>query len=1363
MTKKTKDAGDNQSEPLVTIEGLSSTLQEHTSAQVETNRRFTESFVELEKNAKAMESRIEKSLEAKIEACYEKMCDRLEKKLSKSIEIGDDSPPPYRHPNYQVHHSNMEPDRSVRNEETVDRSFVVGNKDKMLKRVELPVFDGEDAYGWFALAERYFRIAGFDERSKLDVVSVSLVGDVLSWFNSETHRREFRSWKEFKEKLISRFSKEKLRDPSQPFFAVKQTGTVAQYIHVFEDLSTQVTGLTETHLEGIFMNGLQPAMREVVNMSKPVDLAEMISTAYQMEDSVLYKVVCREKQQDSRNTLRASSSKNSTQRSSTGWSYKPAPEKQVETVQQRPQVRLTEAQIAEKKRLGLCFTCDEKWSRQHWCQNRSLQVLTVINGIEMEILDQSLIEIDDEVDGTETAMMGLSLNSFLGLSSPTTTKLLGYLKKNKVIVMIDSGATHNFISPATVQKNKLSTTTNPNLSVLLGTGISVQGTGVCSNVELSLPDMSFQAEFIVLELGNVDVILGVQWLRTLGTCVVDWEKNEWSFCYQGKQVLLRGDPSLHGNVSLKTFSPERRVQKKGISMEVKSVEKMTETEEMIPSTVAQTLQQYEAVFQKPKGLPPLRGREHSIVLQDNSKPISVRPYRYPHAHKEIMEVLVREMLEEGLIRPSTSPYSSPVLLVKKKDKSHRFCVDYRAVNRATIQDKYPIPMIDQLLDELHGAQWFTKLDLRSGYHQIRMQESDIEKTAFRTHDSHYEFLVMPFGLTNAPATFQALMNDVFRKFLRKFVLVFFDDILIYSYTLEEHVKHIEMVLDVFVEQKLFANRKKCAFAQKQVEYLGHVISSAGVSTDNQKIEAVQKWPIPKAVKDLRGFLGLTGYYRKFVQHYGCIAKPLTELLKKEQFLWSTLALAAFEELKRAMVSAPVLALPDFTKLFIVESDASGFGLGAVLMQDGHPIAFFSRGLTSKEQQKPIYERELMAIVLSIQKWRHYLLGRRFVVRTDQQSLKYLLEQREITLDYQRWLTRILGYEFDIEYKVGSENKVADGLSRIDHATKAEGVTVDLLALTVPSALQLQDLYAEVDNNVEIQQLVAKLAVGKEVKCGFSLTNGRLFYKQRLVIPSTSAFIPLILQESHDSVMGGHAGVLRTLQRVKLSFYWSKMRKRVQEYVAACAICQTHKYSTLSPAGLLQPIELPNQIWEDVAMDFIEGLPTSQGVNVILVVVDRLSKYGHFMTLKHPFTAMDVAHKFGKEVIRLHGFPKSIISDRDKIFLSKFWKECFRMAGTRLRFSTAFHPQTDGQTEVLNRCVETYLRCFASSHPKTWSKFLPWAELWYNTAYHTALKCTPSQLVYGREPPTLLPYEQGASSNFEVDAMLKERDAMLGSI
>jgi hypothetical protein len=392
--------------------------------------------------------------------------------------------------------------------------------------------------------------------------------------------------------------------------------------------------------------------------------------------------------------------------------------------------------------------------------------------------------------------------------------------------------------------------------------------------------------------------------------------------------------------------------------------------------------------------------------------------------------MVKEMLQAKIIRTSNSPFASLVILVKKKDATWRFYIDYMALNKLTIKDKYLIPMIEELLEELVGATTFSKIDLRSGYHQIRMTAGEEFKTAFRTHSGHYEFLVMPFGLTNAPATFQSLMNEVFRDHLRKFILVFFDDILVYSRTLTDHYKHLKIVLEILRGHQLVAKANKCFFSKNQVEYLGHIISAQDVATNPLKIQAISDWPIPLSLKQLRGFLGLTGYYQIFVKGYGSISKPLTSLLKKGAMGWNEKAAQAFTLLKSLMTNAPVLALPDFNKLFVVEIDASKAGIGTVLMQEGHPIAFISKSLGPKQQSLSIYEREMMSIIHAVNKWKHYLWGRHFHIRTYHISLKYLLHQKLTTSAQHLWLVKLLGYDYDIEYKQGKENVPVDALSRI---------------------------------------------------------------------------------------------------------------------------------------------------------------------------------------------------------------------------------------------------------------------------------------------------------------------------------------------
>jgi hypothetical protein len=455
----------------------------------------------------------------------------------------------------------------------------------------------------------------------------------------------------------------------------------------------------------------------------------------------------------------------------------------------------------------------------------------------------------------------------------------------------------------------------------------------------------------------------------------------------------------------------------------------------------------------------LHTRPHDLFyhLLPGTAPVAVRPYRYAQLQKDELERQCEAMLTQGIIRPSTSPFSAPVLLVRKADRSWRFCIDYRALNAKMSKDKFPIPVVDELLDELHGARFFSKLDLRSGYHQVQMYTDDIAKTSFRTHHGHYEFLVMPFGLSNAPATFQALMNDVLRPYLRRFVLVFFDDILIYSASWAEHLEHVGIVLEALRAHHLHLKRSKCSFGATSVAYLGHVISEGGVAMDADKVAAVASWPPLRSARGPRGFLGLAGYYWKFIKDFGLIAAPLTRLLRRDTFAWDDDATAAFHALKHALTTGLMLQMPDFAKLFVVDCDASGAGFGAVLHQGAGPLTYFSKPFAARHLKLAAYERELIGLVQAVRHWRPYLWGRHFSVRTDHCSLKFLLDQRLSTVPQHQWTSKLFGFDFLVEYRPGRLNTVADALSHRDSEAALEDTTMAARAISGPTFSLLDDI------------------------------------------------------------------------------------------------------------------------------------------------------------------------------------------------------------------------------------------------------------------------------------------------------------------
>uniref|UniRef100_A0A453NRI9 Reverse transcriptase n=1 Tax=Aegilops tauschii subsp. strangulata TaxID=200361 RepID=A0A453NRI9_AEGTS len=979
---------------------------------------------------------------------------------------------------------------------------------------------------------------------------------------------------------------------------------------------------------------------------------------------------------------------------------------------------------------------------------------------EQIVIDQEEIQQQEQQENTEEEEQAMFISAHaIGhqLAVPTPTAII-YINGKRAVALLDSGSTSSFINQDFAVKANCQLLPVKGRTIAVAGGGKLLSTAVVPNCEFQMAKLKLTHNFRVLSLPSHDVILGYDWMTVVSPVSFNIPEKQFSFTKEGKQTVTTAVFNNSDNIKEVPAEEMNKLLDKGVEgflLQVHNILMEAPEGTPTPPQIQKLLLQYADLFEEPKELPPKRALDHTIPLVPGATPPHVRPYRVPQHQKQEMEDQIRKLLAAHLIRHSQSPYAAPVLLVKKKDSSMRLCTDFRKLNSITVKNKFPIPVIEDLLDELHGAKYFSKIDLRSGYHQIRMYPEDIQKTAFRTYLGHFEYLVMPFGLSNAPGTFQALMNSIFGPYLRKFVLVFFDDILIYSKSLQEHKEHLQIVLQLLKEHQLFAKMSKCVFAVQQVEYLGHIISEKGVATDPKKILAIAEWPTPDSVTKLRSFLGLAGYYRRFIKGYGMICRPLHDLLKKGQFLWKQEHDQAFAQLQKALTTAPILALPNFSLPFVLETDASGKGIGAVLMQQGRPIAYYSSSLCPRNAAPSTYEKEALAILEALKKWRHYLLGNELIIKTDQQSLKFITDQKITEGVQHKLMMKLLEFNFKIQYKKGSENRVADALSRL---------LPSCFAMSAVTPVWAEDLISSYQNDPVSQQLMEQLLLKQpSADSEYTIHAGIIRYKGKILVGNNAALRTKLIQALHSSPVGGHSGVRATYQRIKNIFHWPGLKQEVEKFTAACPICQRAKHEHCLQPGLLDPLPVADMAWQHVTMDFIEGLPNSQGKEVIMVVVDRFTKYAHFIPLAHPYSVLTVAQAFVDQIIRLHGPPKLIISDRDRIFTSKLWRDIFQALKVELRYSTAYHPQTDGQTERVNQCLETYLRCMTTNEPKKWMSWVPLAEYWYNSTYHTALKMSPFQALYGFPPPLISEPAIPGPEDTEAQEFLSSKQHMLEQI
>ena len=778
--------------------------------------------------------------------------------------------------------------------------------------------------------------------------------------------------------------------------------------------------------------------------------------------------------------------------------------------------------------------------------------------------------------------------------------------------------------------------------------------------------------------------------------------------------------------------------------------------------------------------------EHHIKT-GNHPPIKQAPRRLAPHRRALVDVEVDKMLESGVIEAAGGPWAAPVVLVKKKDGTMRFCVDYRRLNSITVKDAYPLPRIDDSLDTLAGSEWFSTMDLVSGYWQVAMAEGDREKTAFSTHRGLYQFTVMPFGLCNAPGTFERLMEVAMRGLQWTSCLVYLDDIVVFSRDFQSHLERLGEVLRRLESAGLKVKPSKCHLARKRVAFLGHVVSAEGVSTDPAKVEAVKGWPTPQSLTETRSFIGLAGYYRAFVPDFATIAKPLTMLADKGRvFRWSEECQTAFDTLKGLLTEAPVLGYPQEEGQIVLDTDASDRGLGAVLSQrqTGTEIvlSYGSRTLTKAERNYCVTRRELLAIIFGLKKFRHYLLGRNVLIRTDHAALKWVMAFKEPEGQVARWLQVLDTYDVTIEHRPGRLHGNADGLSRIpcrqcgrcDDTPDGADASPAVRAITRRGAAD-PDVAAEVRGEWATDQR-ADIIIGRayawvengttpekaEVAAeGYAIKSlvsqiGRLEIRDGLLgrwylLPGCPRVFQVVVpakrqaetwRACHGEGLAGHFGRDRTLRKVMERWYWPDFRRDVTHWTATCPRCLERKpapHPTRAKMGHIG-VGLP---MERMALDVMGPLPCTPRQNkYILVVMDYFTKWGEAVALEDQ-KAETVARALVETVVCRFGCPATLHSDQGRNFQSALFREVVRILGIDQTRTCAFRPQSDGMVERSNRTIEALLSAVVEENQLDWDEQLPLVMGAYRSSVHSTTGQTPNAMMLGREtcPPLALIYPQ----------------------
>lgn len=935
------------------------------------------------------------------------------------------------------------------------------------------------------------------------------------------------------------------------------------------------------------------------------------------------------------------------------------------------------------------------------------------------------------------------------LSTPKVAvacEVKGSIGSYEVSVLLDSGAQTQFIKRSVAEKLKLKTGKVETVSVtsFLANNPTVLDKG--AEFELKIGNERFDMTAYIDDNLKQDVLLGHGLLPRLNHLIGAKDR-----------LNIEANTVEVENWVIKEYDDLRSVYAEAVEVlviqarEINTDNRDTNGFEELPSNL---VNQFKDTVRD--DLPPRKQLQssvsHTINLKEDSQIPQLQPYRLTPKLTTEVDHIIKDLLDKDFITTSKSEFSSPIVLVKKKDGTYRLCVDYRQLNKVTRKDPFPLPHIDELLGRIGDASIFSTLDLHSGYHQIPMAKEDQSKTAFVTPSGKYEYKVMPFGLVNAPSTFSRYMAELFRGL--PFVNVYLDDILVFSKSKEEHWKHLEKVLGIIQKEKLIAKRKKCHFAKESVEFLGYIVGKSGIRPIQSKVDAIANMPPPKSVKEAQRFLGMVNYYRKFIKRCSVIAKPISEFISGSVG-WTKAQDTSFQQLKDALISKPVLvAFKHKGGQYRLTTDASKQGLGAVLEEvDGNKVigvvGYFSKGLSTSEKNYYPGKLELLGIVKALEHFKYMLHGKTFRLRTDHISLLAIRNNKEPGQRVREFLSFLSEFDFELEYLPGPKNVVADPISRARYEIEANAT--NLLQVLHPnhwsndykkdpwcaSVCRLLDPgfshdLDDKDINVFLKYC-KKYDRAPHYMRKFAMIDHILYFNKKICVPQIHR--TSILDTYHDHrLFGGHFGIQVTHKKITARFFWPGCYQSVKEYVISCHQCQLNKSYKHKAQGLTQPLDCPQGRWEDLSVDFVLGLPTTKnGYNMIMVVVDRFSKRAHFIPVIDTFGSAEVIDTFFRFVFAYHGFPKSIVSDRDVRFTSAAYKEFNARFGTKLLFSSSNHPQTDGQTERVNRTLGQLLKFYASNNQLQWDRFLPQVEFVYNTTIQVSLGMSPFEADLGWNP------------------------------